>query len=128
MTGAVAKTPKKKRRFGRPHMRHRLPGLDFRTPEGRRYREIADAVFAEYEGEDPIRLRELAGLKLTLEQVQALTIRGDRKALEDLVRLSNLITRRENEIKDRARAAPRRDATPSLADIAARHRIGEASA
>lgn len=124
--------PKKKRRFGRPTHALRLsnlalPGLDLRSQEGRRYAAVILELVEEHGERDLTRLRELAALRISLEQTQVEAMRGSAKAREDTVRLSNLICRRENELRTRARPKSP-DAAPSLADIAARHRIGEASA
>lgn len=83
----------------------KLPGVNMRSAAGRRYRDIALSLIAEYGVADTVRLRELAGLKFSLEQVQALVVRGDAPARVDLVRLSNLIARRENELRHRASVA-----------------------
>jgi len=116
---------KKKRRFGRPTHALRLsnlalPGLDLRSQEGRRYAAVILELVEEHGERDLTRLRELAALRISLEQTQVEAMRGSAKAREDTVRLSNLICRRENEL--RARARPNTDPTPSIADIAARHR------
>lgn len=99
----------------------RLPGVSMRSPRGRRFRDIVETLMAEFGANcDPVRLRELAGLKFSAEEVQAAVVHGNTRAVEDLVRLSNLICRRENEL--RARARPDTDPTPSISDIVARHR------
>ena len=103
---AEGKAAKKKRRFGRPDNQLRmagfsLPGLDQRTQEGRRYARVITELVAEFGAVDTIRLRELAGLRLTLEQVQTEAILGSVKAREDVVRVSNLIARREVELRTR---------------------------
>jgi hypothetical protein len=38
----------------------RLPGVDMRSPRGRRYRDLCDALIAEFGDADPAGLRELA--------------------------------------------------------------------
>ncbi len=126
--------PKKKRRFGRPNHALRLanltlPGLDLRSQEGRRYRAIVEELVAEYGQKELTRLRELAGLRISLEIVQVEAMRGSVRAREDSVRISNIICRRETELRARTSAkGANADTTPSLADIAARHRTSEASA
>jgi hypothetical protein len=106
--------PKKRRRFGRPHIRLaeelRTPGVDMRSQEGRRYFTIVTELLAEFGDGDPSRIRELAGLKFSLEQIQAEVIGGSQRAREDLVRVSNLIARREGELRTRkaAKAEPAR--------------------
>jgi len=84
----------------------RLPGVDMRSARGRRYSDIVDALEAEFGSEDNDALREIASLKLSLEDAQADAINGDVKAREDQVRLSNLLTRRETALRNRkAKAA-----------------------
>jgi hypothetical protein len=73
------------------HDPFRMAGVDMRSEQGRRFRDIAALVIAEH-GPDlaPVKVRELAGLKLSIEITQAALVNGDRKARTDLVRLSNL--------------------------------------
>ena len=99
----------------------RLPGVDMRSHHGRRFRDIVEVLLAEFGNVDTARLREVASLKFTLEMTQSAVLSGDASKADDLVRISNLIARKEREL--RARIRPR-DTTPSLADIAARHRKG----
>lgn len=126
--------PKKKRRFGRPTHALRLsnlalPGLDLRSQEGRRYRTVIEELVAEYGERELTRLRELAGLRISLEIVQVEAMRGSVRAREDSVRISNIICRRETELRARTSAkGANADTAPSLADIAARHRNHEVGA
>jgi hypothetical protein len=90
-----------------------LMGVDGRSPDGKRYRDIVDSLLLEFGAYDPIRLRELAALRFSLEKVQAAIINGDVLRAEDQVRLANLITRREKELRAKARAAAVAEA-PSL--------------
>jgi len=115
-----------KLRSGLTNNPHRLDGVDMRTERGRRYRDIVDALIDEFGASNPVGLRELAGLKFTLEQTQAAVVAGDQRAREDLVRISNLVARREAVMRETAR--PTRDATPSLADIIAEHTAQSGSA
>jgi len=96
-----------------------------RTERGRRYRDIVDALIDEFGSANPIGLRELAGLKFTLEQTQAAVVAGDQRAREDLVRISNLVARREAVMRESAR--PARDTGPSLQDIIAEHAAASGS-
>ena len=89
-----------------------LAGVDGRSPAGKRYRDIVDSLVLEYGTHDPIRLRELAALRFSLEKVQAAIVGGDVLRAEDQVRLANLISRRERELKTKQRAAAA--AAPSL--------------
>jgi hypothetical protein len=80
----------------------RLPGVDMRSEHGRRFRDIVEALVVEFgSAADTVRLRELAGLKFSLEHVQARAVMGDASACADLVRMSNLIIRREQELRTR---------------------------
>ena len=114
MTTAEARP--KKLRSGLTNNPHRLDGVDMRTQRGRRYRDIVDALIAEFGTANPVGLRELAGLKFSLEQTQADVIRGIASAREDLVRLSNLVARRETTLRQ---AGAPRDQTPSLSEYLA---------
>jgi hypothetical protein len=116
---APVETRPRKLRSGLTNNPYRLDGVDMRSPRGRRYRDIVDALIAEFGAANPVGLRELAGLKFTLEQTQAAIVAGDQSAREDLVRISNLVARREGAMRDAGRSS--RDAGPSLADIIAEH-------
>jgi hypothetical protein len=82
------------------------PGLSLRTTEGQRFKTVITALIAEYGQHDLMRLRELASLRIVMELTQAEAVSGNASAREDLVRLSNLIARRESELRTRALAAP----------------------
>jgi hypothetical protein len=90
----------------------RLDGVDMRTSAGRRYRDIVDQLAIEFGvSVNPVALRELAGLRYTLEQTQAAVVAGDARARSDLVRVSNLIARRELSLREAKLALPA--STPS---------------
>jgi hypothetical protein len=72
-----------------------------------------------FPGASPLLLRELAGLKFTLEQTQAAVIGGDVKAREDLIRVLNAIGRRERQL--RVAKLTTKATGPSLDDYLARH-------
>ena len=101
-----------------------LHGVDGRSAEGKRYRDLLDSLILEFGMHDPTRLRELAGLKYTQEMTQAAVVNGDTGAREDLVRLSNLISRREKELRSGKRQA--RDAPPSLHEHLAKRMAAKA--
>lgn len=82
-----------------------LDGVDGRSVDGKRYRDLVDSLVIEFGAHDPVRLRELAGLIFSREKIQAAVINGDARAAEDLVRISNLVTRREKELRARQRRA-----------------------
>ena len=84
-----------------------LIGVNMRSARGRRYRDIVDALIGTFGDSDPVGLRELAGLKFTLECLQSDLVTGDRpNVAEDLVRVSNLIARREKSMRTAKPAAP----------------------
>jgi hypothetical protein len=99
-TSTKARTTPRKR-FGRPNIPRRLPGLDLRSAEGKHYSVIYAEVAAEFGAEkrNISRLREIAGLRCALEQIQTEVVRGFPKAREDMVRVSNLLIRREKELQ-----------------------------
>jgi hypothetical protein len=80
-----------------------LAGVDGRSAAGRRYRDIMDGIIAEYGFANLDRVRELAALMMTREAAQAAVVKGDLSAAEDLVRVANLISRRERELRAKAR-------------------------
>lgn len=108
----------------------RLAGISMHTPEGRRFKDIVDAILVEFGGDaDVTRVRELASLKFSHEMIQAQVIAGDLAKADDLVRLSNLIARMERDL--RRRKAARAAMTPpahSLESIIARHRAADEAA
>lgn len=97
-TASATPQPKKKRRFGRPDVPRPLAGLDMRSQEAKVFLARLDEVTTEFPFGDPARLREIAGLRVALEQTQLEVLRGNARAREDLVRISNLISRREGEL------------------------------
>jgi len=105
-------------RSGLTNNPHKLDGVDMRTRRGRRYRDIVDAVIAEFGAGNPVALRELAGLRFTLEQIQARVVTGDPRACEDLVRVSNLVARREAVMRG---SGSQRETTVTLEDIIREH-------
>jgi hypothetical protein len=128
MSTKTTATPRKRIRirFGRPNILRRLPGLDLRSAEGKHYSVIYAEVAAEFgeEKRNISRLREIAGLRCALEQIQTEVVRGCPKAREDLVRVSNLLIRREKELQ--ARIVTTAPAKPSVRQrLAARTPIGE---
>jgi hypothetical protein len=88
--------------------------MDLRSLAGRRFSDIYDGLAAEFPGAVPEKLRELTVLKYELEKAQT----AGTLTLEDLVRMSHLIERREKALRANR---PKRDAGPSLADIIAEH-------
>jgi len=71
------------------------------SAEGRRFADIFDGLAAEFPGGNPARLRSIALLKYELERAQAV---GD-CSLDDIVRVSNLIDKRERDLRTAMRRA-----------------------
>jgi hypothetical protein len=97
----------------------RLSGIDMRSSRGRRFKDIVNALVDEFGDANPVALREVASLRFSLEETQADVVNGVARAREDLVRLSNLIARRETVLRQ---ASAPRDQTPSLAEYLAAKR------
>ena len=72
-----------------------LPGVDGRSSFGRRYRDIVAVLVVEFGNSDPLRLRELALLRQTLEQSQ---MRAD-CTLEAISSLSRTIASKESFLR-----------------------------
>jgi len=69
--------------------------MDLRSLAGRRFSDIYDGLAVEFSGADPERIREITVLKFELEKAQA----AGSLSLEDLVRMSHLIERREKALR-----------------------------
>src|SRR5471030_2298455 len=83
-----------------------LPGVDGRSLDGRRYRDIVQSLLSEYgAAAEPPLIRALAQLRLVIEREQAALISDDKRSLENLVRLENVASRRERDLKARVRQA-----------------------
>jgi hypothetical protein len=93
--------------MGRARITNRVlecpPGIDGRSERGRRWKDLLNALIVSYGQDEPDRLRELATLKLSYEATQAAVVTGDVLRSEDVVRLGNLVSRRERELALRAR-------------------------
>jgi hypothetical protein len=101
----------------------RLAGISGRSETGRRFRDLLHIALEEFDGVDLSRVRELAVLRLAVEQAQSAVIKGDLSASEDLVRISNLIGRRERDLRVHQLAAHR---PPTLSDHIAK-RVAESA-
>jgi hypothetical protein len=96
--GAVAtlRRPSTRARAGVTNDPRRLSGdMDLRTHAGRRFSDIFDGLAVEFSGADPEKLRELTVLKYELERAQM----AGTLTLEDLVRMSHLVERREKALR-----------------------------
>lgn len=100
-----------------------LDGCDMRGPQGRRYRDIVDITNAEFGAAGPEAVREMSLLKFNREEIHASIVNGtgSLRAHADLVRISNLIARREKVLGDIVRAkTAKTTVSPSLADFLSR--------
>src|SRR5271166_1928259 len=113
LKGSTTDRRPKKLRSGLTNDPRRLAGVDMRSAGGRRYRDLVDQLIFQFGDANLEAVRELAGLRFTLEQCQASVVNGDVRAREDLVRLLNLIGRREKEL--RADQQHKRVTPPDLA-------------
>jgi hypothetical protein len=101
-TAAVERSPRLRAKVTN-NFRKSPAGLDGRSERGRRWRDVLEALIAEYGTAEPEKLRALATLKLSLEATEGAVVAGDILRSEDLVRLANLISRREKELRARQR-------------------------
>jgi hypothetical protein len=96
-------TPKQRSELGNDP--YRLRGIDRRSRAGRRFAEIVETLIGEFGPGDPDKLRELAGLRFSLEERQVAVMSGKSRAADDMVRLSNIVAKREKELRQ-ARRGP----------------------
>jgi hypothetical protein len=88
-----------------------LPGVDGRSAEGRRYRDLVCAFAAGLGGpdglveQDAALVRNAAAVTMKCESMQAAVVRGEHVDLEQMTRLANGLTRALNAI--RARRKPK---------------------
>jgi len=69
------------------------PDVDARSPDGRRFSDIHFAVAAEFEGADPLKIRDIALLRFAAEKAVAAG------QFDDIVRLHNTIERKEKQLQ-----------------------------
>ncbi len=69
--------------------------VDKRTHDGRMFGDIYDSVAADFPGADGVKVRQIALLRFELEKARA----AGTLSLEDTVRVSHLIERRENALR-----------------------------
>jgi hypothetical protein len=67
--------------------------VDMRSPDGRRFADIYDALAFEFADADPTRIRDIAVLRFAAEKALAV---GN---FEDVVRLHNTIERKESRLR-----------------------------
>jgi hypothetical protein len=115
--------------ISRNHDPFKIAGVDMRSEQGRRFRDLAALVIAEHGPDlDPVKVRELAGLRLSVEITQAALVNGDPKARNDLVRLSNLAKRAERELRASTAVAAAKKLPASLEQHLARRSAEKATA
>lgn len=93
------------------------PDIDMRSNDGRRFADLFDAIVVEHPDAGLARVREIALLKFGLERGQSDGI----CSLEDVVRISNLISRRERDLRQRQRDAQPAAPEMSFAEKLAAH-------
>jgi hypothetical protein len=103
-------------------------GLDGRSAEARRYRDLAMSFADDLGGADKLTeaqrtlIAQAATLQVQSERVQATVLRGEVVNVEQLTRLANATSRILTQLGLRRE---RRDTGPSLADIIAEHEAGD---
>ncbi len=104
---------------------HALPGVDGRSVDARRYRDLAIAFADEAGGAanlseaEQALVRQAAALTMQAEKLQGAAVRGEDVDLEQMTRLSNSATRALTRLGVKR---PVRDTAPALDEIIARHR------
>jgi hypothetical protein len=100
---------------------HMLVGIDGRSPNARRFRDICANYEAEAGGSitevERDLIRQAAGLTLRAEQMQAAIVRGEPVSNDELVRISSTARRLLESI--RSKADKRKPAGPDLASYLA---------
>jgi hypothetical protein len=105
-----------------------LEGVDGRSPEGRRFRDLVVSYAEELGGvaglsqPDAALVRHAAAVTMQSEQLQGAIVRGEHVDEEQFVRLGNGLVRALNALK--ARRKPK--AKTALDSILARHHADEA--
>jgi hypothetical protein len=101
-----------------------VAGLDGRSAEARRYRDLVMSYSDDLGGADSITeaqrtlIGQAATLQIQSERVQAAVLKGEQVNVEQLTRLANSSTRILTRL---GLKRERRDATPDLADYLAAH-------
>jgi hypothetical protein len=110
---------------------HALRGVDSRTAAARRYRDLTMSLADDLGGPASLTeaqralVRQAAAMIVQSEKLQGEVLRGEVVDSEQLVRLANAATRILSRLG--IKRTPR-DTTPTLAEIAARHRLPKAAA
>lgn len=101
-----------------------LEGVDNRKAAGRRYRDLCMSYADDLGGADKLTtaqeatIRQLAGVTVEAERLQARIVQGDEVDHEQLVRLSNLQARMIAQLGLRQKKAD--EVVPSLAELLAK--------
>lgn len=88
-----------------------LSGIDGRSAQARRFRDLVKEFTAELGGEEimtePMRamVRQAAAVTVESERMQAAIVRGDDIDTEQLVRVTNVLARLMNGLKAKAKVA-----------------------
>ena len=87
-----------------------LRGIDGRSAEARRYRDLIEGFAADFDDAPPgerelALIRQAAAMSVQAEALQARIVRGEDVDLEQLTRLSNVLTRTLKELGIRKRRA-----------------------
>lgn len=102
-----------------------LANIDGRTADARRYRDLAASLADDLGGVASLTeahralVRQAAAMIVQSERLQSAVLRGEIVDSEQLVRLANSATRILTRLGVKR---PARDLTPTIAEIAARHR------
>jgi hypothetical protein len=110
-----------------------LDGVDGRSAEARRFRDLVMAFAADLGADvtdlseaDAALCRHAASATMQSEALSRAVVNGEHVDTEQAVRAGNLLTRAMAALQRRRK--PRSTTTPSIHDIAARHRNGGAGA
>jgi hypothetical protein len=99
-----------------------LRGIDGRSAEARRYRDLVEGFVADFGSQKPgerelALIRQAAALTVQTEALQVKIVRGEDLDLEQLTRLTNVLTRTLKELGLRKRRAERPSLAAYLASI-----------
>jgi trimethylamine:corrinoid methyltransferase-like protein len=106
-----------------------LANVDGRTADARRYRDLAASLADDLGGASSLTeaqralVRQAAAMLVQSERLQSAVVRGELVDVEQLTRLANAATRILTRLGVKRE---RPDTTPTIAEIAARHRSATA--
>jgi hypothetical protein len=99
----AASLPPERLPISRNHDPFKVTGLDMRSEHGRRFKDLAAIVIKDHGPDiDPVKIRELAGLKLSIEITQARTVRlsKTRRRHPRCVRIAPVPARRRARLRE----------------------------